>query len=350
MGRQGWALFLLVGCSAGPVAGSATDGGSSGTDGAVATTTTTAVDSTTGSPTSEGTAGSGDGSSSGEGSSGGVICDDTLRRDVLYAQTDAEEELNSLDVWPRQGEIDQPILVFVHGGGWVSGDKATHEEIPSFGSFFADAGFALVPVNYRLVDDPRSPGTTYAEQAEDVASAIAWVSSHAREFCGDPQRIQLVGHSAGAHLVALVATDPRYLAAHGMQPSDLAGVVALDVNAYDIEWSIENGADHGYPAAAVNLPQVFGPNVSTWRDASPITFIGDEPLPRQLVVSAPVQTGGIVQDLSRAASELYVDALNTAGHPAEFFEAAAHTHSSLVTQLGTGDPYNQRLRDFLDEG
>lgn len=277
-----------------------------------------------------------------------IACDPSVRRDVVYAVTEAAPELNALDVWPLRDEGASPIVIWVHGGGWVEGDKAGHEGFPGFRQFFADEGFALVPVNYRLVGDPRSPDTTYAEQTQDLAHAVAWVHEHATELCGDPDRIVLVGHSAGAHLVSLVATDPRYLRAAGLEPSILAGVVALDVNAYDITYSIEHGAEHDYPAAAINLPEVFGYDPAAHLDASSITHVGAADAPPQLVVSAPVQTGGIVQSLSRAVSERYVDALVAAGEDARFFHAEDATHSSLVIRLGApGDPTTLEVRDFL---
>ncbi len=90
-------------------------------------------------------------------------------------------------------------------------------------------GFAFVSINYRLV-----PAATVEQQAADVSAAVAWLRGHAAQLGIDASRIVLMGHSAGAHLVALVGTDPQYLAAAGLSLSDLRGVIALDGACYDI--------------------------------------------------------------------------------------------------------------------
>jgi arylformamidase len=121
-----------------------------------------------------------------------------------------------------------PLVLFVHGGGWKRGDmenatgraKVTH---------YPAEGYAFASVNYRLV-----PEATVEQQASDVASALKWIIAHAGELGIDPKRIVLMGHSAGAHLVALVGTDPRYLAAMGLDESVLAGVIPIDGAAYDV--------------------------------------------------------------------------------------------------------------------
>jgi acetyl esterase/lipase len=351
MGRKGrnilvGALWIAIGCDGTPTSIDDETGGSTGVPDPEGSTSESMTPSTTDVSTTDAS------SSSGADSTGEETCSREIVRAVQYARTSAAEHLNQLDVWPlpSEGAAADPIVIFVHGGGWVEGDKATHEEFPNFAEFFADQGFALVVVNYRLVDDPDSPGTTYAEQTTDLAHAIAWVHEHAPEFCGDPSRIQLLGHSAGAHLVSLVAADGDDLADVDLSQDILSGVVALDVNAYDIPWSIEHGAEHDYPAAAVNLPRVFGNDLASQRDASPITHLSDAPLPPHLIVSAPIQTGGIVQSLSRAASELYVDALVERNTEATFYEAQGATHSSLVTQLGTpGDPVTAQLVTFFSD-
>ena len=94
-------------------------------------------------------------------------------------------------------------MIWVHGGAWQIGDKAQVQAKPKA---FNERGYVLVSVNYRF-----HPAVTYKEQAGDIAQAIRWVNDHAREHGGDPGRVFLMGHSAGAHLAALVGTDGRYL-------------------------------------------------------------------------------------------------------------------------------------------
>lgn len=268
------------------------------------------------------------------------------RFDVVFADSPAGDEFTSLDVLVSREEHDQPIVVWVHGGGWVGGDKRSHESNPALATWFGTRGEIFVPMNYRLVGDAH--GTTYAEQAEDVAAGIAWVVKHAPEFCGDSSRVHVIGYSAGAHLVALVATDRRYLAAHGLDPADLTTVVSLDVNAYDIPWAIENAAEHGYPGSAVNLPMIFGRDLDGQTEASPITHIETAAVPPSLVVSVYDQNG-VTQSLSPAASQRYVDALVAAGNDGATFEATDDSHASLASDYGTpGDAVTDVVAAFLD--
>jgi arylformamidase len=128
-----------------------------------------------------------------------------------------------------------PLLVFVHGGGWKRGDKdnATGREKATH---YRKAGYAFASINYRLV-----PDATVEQQAADVASAIAYLRRNAAKLGFDPQRIVIMGHSAGAHLVALVGTDPQYLRAVGLDQSVLSGVVPIDGAAYDVAQQLVDG-------------------------------------------------------------------------------------------------------------
>lgn len=146
-------------------------------------------------------------------------------REIVYGT----DPLQRLDLYPARG-IDgpAPLIVFVHGGGWRQGDKrnATGAEKVDH---FTGRGFAFASVNYRLV-----PGARVEDQAQDVADAIGYLAGHARELGIDASRIVLAGHSAGAHLAALVATDPHYLKRAELVLDRLDGVVLLDGAAYDV--------------------------------------------------------------------------------------------------------------------
>lgn len=145
------------------------------------------------------------------------------------------EPLQKLDFW-RASSGNAPLVIFVHGGGWKRGDKnnATGQYKASH---YVEQGYAFASINYRLV-----PDATVEQQAADVANAVAYLRGNAATLGLDQQRIVLMGHSAGAHLVALVGTDPQYLRAAGMQPSDLSGVIPLDGAAYDVPSQMVDGA------------------------------------------------------------------------------------------------------------
>ena len=135
--------------------------------------------------------------------------------------------LQKLDFWQAKSN-NTPLVIFVHGGGWKRGDKnnATGQ---SKAPHYLAQGYAFASINYRLV-----PDATVEQQAADVANAVAYLRSNAARLGIDPKRIALMGHSAGAHLSALVGTDPQYLRKAGLDMSALSGVIPLDGAAYDV--------------------------------------------------------------------------------------------------------------------
>lgn len=145
------------------------------------------------------------------------------------------EPLQKLDFW-RAKSNGAPLVIFVHGGGWKRGDKgnATGQYKASH---YLDQGYAFASINYRLV-----PDATVEQQAADVANAVAYLRGDAQRLGVDSSRIVLMGHSAGAHLVALVGTDPQYLGSSGLKLSDLSGVIPLDGAAYDVPSQMAVGA------------------------------------------------------------------------------------------------------------
>lgn len=150
---------------------------------------------------------------------------------AMPAQTIAygADRLQTLDFTPAQGvNHPAPLILFVHGGGWKRGDKdnATGRwKAPHF----TGAGYAFASIDYRLV-----PEATVEQQAQDVADALAALLKRSRELGIQPGKVVLMGHSAGAHLVALVGTDPQYLRKAGLSYRDVAGVVPIDGAAYDV--------------------------------------------------------------------------------------------------------------------
>lgn len=145
------------------------------------------------------------------------------------------DALQKIDFWRSKSER-APLVIFVHGGGWKRGDKrnATGQyKAPHYTS----QGYAFASINYRLV-----PAATVEQQAADVASAVGYFHTNARKLGIDADRIVLMGHSAGAHLSALVGSDPQYLRGAGLSLSALAGVIPLDGAAYDVPAQMTEGA------------------------------------------------------------------------------------------------------------
>jgi acetyl esterase/lipase len=111
-----------------------------------------------------------------------------------------------LDVLRPKGLDNRPVVLFVHGGAWMIGDKCLFGLYRGFGRFLAKHGIVAIMINYEL-----SPAAKHPEHIKDVARAFAWTRRHVMDYGGDPDRIFLCGHSAGAHLVSLLATNESYL-------------------------------------------------------------------------------------------------------------------------------------------
>ncbi len=175
------------------------------------------------------------------------------------------DPLQKLDFWPSKVP-DAPLIIFVHGGGWKRGDKSN-----ATGQFkaphYVGQGYAFASINYRLV-----PEAKVKQQAADVAQSLRWLVDHAQKMGIDKRRIIMMGHSAGAHLVALVGSDPQYLRAAGLSFADIAGIIPIDGACYDVPAQMTDGPKmmHDTYRAA------FGEDVTRQRALSP-TYHAEAP-------------------------------------------------------------------------
>jgi arylformamidase len=176
-----------------------------------------------------------------------------------------------LDFWPSATGGKAPLIVFVHGGGWKRGskDNATGQFKPVH---FPAEGYAFASINYRLV-----PAATVEQQAADVASALKALLARVDV---DPRRVVLMGHSAGAHLVALVGTDERYLKAAGLSFADIAGVIPIDGAAYDVPAQMTDGPQ----MMQGTYGQAFGTDPARQRALSPTFQAGAPDAPEFLLL------------------------------------------------------------------
>ena len=240
--------------------------------------------------------------------------------------------LNSLDIYAPQNANGLPVMVFVHGGAWSMGDKST--SVGDKPGAFIRAGYIFISINYRL-----SPAVVHPVHIQDTAAALAWINTHVHEYGGDPKRIFIMGHSAGAHLVALLATDERYLKAAGDDLTLIKGVIGLDGGGYDIPLNLKD-AD----ALTRRMYQrAFGNDPQTWKDASAYYHIQcGKGIPPFLLIHAGQR------EVSRIESYELADALNACGIRAEVFHAADKNHGSLNNDLGKpGDASTQTIFNFL---
>ncbi len=157
------------------------------------------------------------------GCSAADVLNATVSSDDVVETTDipyAPGERHTLDVYqPRRTGGGLPLIVFLYGGGWRGGEKDVYKFV---GRPLAQRGFVVVVPDYRV-----SPTVQFPAFLQDNAAAVAWAFAHARELGADPARIVVVGHSAGAFNALMLALDPRWLQAAGLDRSRLAGVVGL---------------------------------------------------------------------------------------------------------------------------
>lgn len=192
------------------------------------------------------------------------ISDVSIELDLPYGA----DPLQKLDIYkPRKAaETPFPIVIFVHGGGWSKGDKNQGDR-KSKGCAYVAKGIIFISTNYRL-----APKAMHPLQVEDVAAALAWVKKHAGEFGGDKNRIYLMGHSAGAHLVDLLGTNDKYLAAAGLSLEDIKGVISLDTASLNLtERKNESSADGAFVGPMID--SAFGKDPAVLKEASPTLSI-----------------------------------------------------------------------------
>jgi acetyl esterase/lipase len=215
-----------------------------------------------------------------------------------------------LDVYAPADARDAPVVVSIHGGALREGDKYQEGFV---GQRLAQAGFVAVVINYRL-----SPAVMHPAHVEDAARAVAWARTNAAQHGGNPRRLFVIGHSAGAYLAALLATDPRYLAPYQMKPTDLAGIVPVSAFFY---------VDRA--GVAPDRPKdVWGTDPAAWKAASPAAYLGRD-VPPMLLLYADGD-----QPWRRQQQADFVADLSKAGGPAvEARMIAGRDHTTVWTRM-----------------
>lgn len=229
------------------------------------------------------------------------------------------DPLQVVDFWPG-AQANAPLVVFVHGGGWKRGDKQMMRGSDKL-SHWREQGYAVASVNYRLV-----PAATVEQQGADVAAAVALLKTRAAMLGIDGSRIALVGHSAGAHLVALVGTDPQYLRGAGLSFADIRGVVPLDGAAYDVAQQLAAGPRIMHKTYA----QAFGSDPVRQAALSPTTHAGAPNVGEWLVLHVEREDG-------TAQSAALARALEAGGSRAQlqgFDGSGLRGHAEINRQLG----------------
>jgi arylformamidase len=262
-----------------------------------------------------------------------------IKRDIPYVSSAQERQV--LDVYSPPQAKNLPVVFWIHGGGWQTGDKSSVQIKPQA---FMDKGFVFVSTNYRLL-----PHVDMGTIVRDIAKSIRWVHNHIAEYGGDPQRLFIMGHSAGAQLAALVCTDDRYLKAEGLSLAIIKGCVPVDGDTYDVPAISETAETrrrvHGQPQATYGHREKFGNDPAKHRDFSAVTHVAkNKGIPQFLIMHVADHP-----DTSAQAQRL-ANVLKSAGVTVRVFGAQESTHNKINADLGLPDnPVTKALFEFVGE-
>lgn len=243
-------------------------------------------------------------------------------RNIPYRKGEGADPVrHKLDLYLPRGKQGFPVILFVHGGSWKSGSK---EEYPRLGELFAGMGIGCVIPNYRLTPQVQHPG-----HVQDVAGAFHWVVENIGTYGGRRDRVFVVGHSAGGHLAALLATDETYLKQEKRDVGEIRGVIAI------------SGVHQIYPALPM-FRKTFGSGRDEVRNASPINHVRDGCPPFLLLYA-----DNDLPLLGRMAEEMN-ETLKKHGCTSECVKIPQRNHISILLRMADeGDPTRQRILEFV---
>jgi acetyl esterase/lipase len=246
-----------------------------------------------------------------------------LLRDVAYGP-DARQRF---DVYAPDDAHGAPVIFMLHGGAWAFGDKGAASVVDNKVARWVPRGFVFVSANYRML-----PDAAPLEQARDTARALASAQAQAASWGGDGARFILMGHSAGAHLVSLIAAAPRIALDLGARP--WLGTVELDSAALDVERIMRKRHLRLYDRA-------FGRDPADWAAASPLARLSQRGAPFLAVCSTRRAD-------SCPAAQAFVARARSFGTQASVLEEDL-THREINAQLGEDGAYTRAVEAFLDE-
>jgi acetyl esterase/lipase len=261
-----------------------------------------------------------------------------VTRDIPYARA---HERQVLDVHAPAGAKNLPVVFWIHGGGWQTGDKGMVALKPKA---FMDAGLVFVSINHGLL-----PTVEMGAITRDVASALGWVHKNIAAHGGDPTRLLVMGHSSGGQLAALMCTDDRYATAEGFSLTMIKGCVPVDADTFDIPAIIEvaetRARVHHLPLPTYGHRQKFGDDPAKHRDFSTVTHVArNKGIPPFLIlhIAGHPDTGAQARRLAAV--------LGAAGISAKVVAGRETTHASINDNIGAAnDPVTKELFAFVAE-
>ena len=245
----------------------------------------------------------------------------TLQRDLAYG-TEARQRLDRYQ--PAHANA-APLIILVHGGGWAHGDKTSRAVVENKVRRWTTKGFVVLSINYRLLPEA-SPLT----QASDVAAAVAYVQRHATQWGGDPSAVVLIGHSAGAHLLALLSASPDLAKRAGVGP--WLATIALDSAAFNVEAIMDKRHFRLYDKA-------FGDQRDAWRAASPYHQLSAAMPPMLAVCSTR-------RDIACEQAQAFATKARSLGVTVTVLPQDL-SHRDINQQLGLPSAYTDAVEAFL---
>jgi arylformamidase len=261
-----------------------------------------------------------------------------VTRDIPYGTAHARQVL---DVYAPAGATNLPVVFWIHGGGWQTGDKGMVALKPTA---FMAAGFVFVSINHRLL-----PTVDMGSITRDVASALGWVVKNIGTYGGDPFRLLVMGHSSGGELAALICTDDRYAKAEGFSLTMIKGCVPVDADTFDIPAIIEMAETrarvHHLPLPTYGHRQKFGDDPAKHRDFSAVTHVAkNKGIPPFLILHIAGNPD------TRAQAQRMGAVLQEAGISAKVVAGRDSTHESINDNIGAAnDPVTTELFAFVAE-
>ncbi len=257
--------------------------------------------------------------------------------DVPYANSTSEKQ--KLDIYTPASAISAPVVFWIHGGGWQTGDKSEVDYKPEL---FTKLGYLFVSINYRLL-----PEVEMEDILHDVAMSFRWVQDNIAPHGGDPKRIILMGHSAGAQLAALICTDQAYLESERVSLTVIRGCIPIDGDTYDIPAIITTAETrrrvHGLPQSSFGHREKFGNDEAKHSNFSAVSHIKKG---KQIPPFLILYVGGH-PDTSAQAQRL-ANSLSNASVPVELFAAKDTDHIRLNRDLGTDNDSTSAVTAWLD--
>ncbi|SDB57115.1 alpha/beta hydrolase [Pseudomonas sp. NFACC13-1] len=244
-----------------------------------------------------------------------------LLKDLPYGPNTRER----LDVYLPRKPSNAPIIFMVHGGAWRTGDKTAQQVVANKVSRWVAKGFIFVCANYPLL-----PDTKPLQQAQEVAKALAMTQANAASWGGSANHVIVMGHSAGAHLVALLAASPSLAAAQGVKP--WLGTVALDSAALDVEKIMQARHMRFYDEA-------FGSDPTYWQQTSPSYVLANGATPMLAVCSTR-------RDVACEQAHLFATHATALTVSVSVLEQDM-THKEINQLLGTPGAYTEEVERFM---